>query len=144
MSTIAAELWGCPGLSVGVHRYNNGIGTPLFQLNGPEPPDPKFNDFKYLISEKDVRFIIVVNILTQFLPINNILIGDILSVDLYLDGHHVSTFLWDTHKMMREGTPRVAIFMSPANPTTGEAKTFSFSEPEYCKFHCSSKIPDDH
>jgi hypothetical protein len=135
MSNVAAELWGCPGLSVSVHRYNNGIGTPLWQMAGPLTPEPKFNDFKYLISERGVRFVIVVNIVTDLLPVNNILIGDILSVDLYLDGFHVSAFLWDTGRLMRDGTQRVAILSSPANPSTGEAKTFTFSEPAFCMSH---------
>jgi hypothetical protein len=134
-SNVTAELWGCPGLTVGVHRYDDGIGAPLWQMAAPPIPEPKLNAHKYLISEKDVRFIIVVNIETDLLPDLNILVANILSVDLYLDGFFVSTYLWDTAKLMRDGTPRVVIFASPANPTTGEVKTFKFSEPAFGTFH---------
>jgi hypothetical protein len=133
MDSVAAELWGCPGLTVGVHRYNNGIGDPLWQMAAPPVPDPKFNKLKYLISEKDVRFVIVVNIESDLIPVNNVLIGGILSVDLWLDGFHVSAFLWDTRILMRDHTPRVAILASPANPK-GEAKAFKFSEPAFGTF----------
>jgi hypothetical protein len=140
MSNITAELWGCPGLTVGVHRYDDGIGAPLWQMASLPIPEPKFNTHKYLISEKDVRFIIVVNIETDLLPDFNILVADILSVDLYLDGFFVSTYLWDTAKLMRDGTLRVVMFASPANPTTGEVKTFKFSEPAFGTFHWSSTL----
>jgi hypothetical protein len=107
MSSVASELWGCPALSVGVHRYNDGIGAPLWQMHAPPMPEPKFNTHAFLLSEKDVRFIIVVNIETDLLPDLNILVADILSVDLYLDGFFVSTYLWDTAKLMRDKTLRV-------------------------------------
>jgi hypothetical protein len=136
MSNVAAALWGCTGLTVGVHHYNdNTIGAAFLQMAGIPAQYPQFNVFKYLISEKDARFIIVVNIESDFLPINNVLIGDILSVDLHLDGFHVSTFLWDTRILISNRTPRVAILASPANPTTGEAKTFRFTEPILCTLH---------
>lgn len=144
MSSVAAELWGCPGLTVSVHRYDDGIGAPLWQIAGLRVQDPKFNLYKYLISERDVRFVIVVNIGWDRLPVDNILIGDILSVDLYLDGFHVSAFLWDTRKLKKERTTRVAIFTSPANPKTGEVKTFTFSESALCTFHQSSTLLNSH
>jgi hypothetical protein len=140
MSNRAAALWGCTGLSVGVHHYNdnNGIGAPFWQMAGPPVPNPQFNIVKYLISEKDARFVIVVNIESNFLPINNVLIGDILSVHLFLDGFHVSEFLWDTGILIRDRPARVAILASPVNPATSEVRIFKFTEPILCTSHQSS------
>jgi len=125
---------------VGVHRYNDNTGTEaaFWQMAGPPVPNPQFNIAKYLISENDARFVIVVNIESNFLPINNVLIGDILSVDLFLDGFHVSEFLWDTGILKRDRPARVAILASPVNPAISEVKTFKFTEPVLCTSHQSS------
>jgi hypothetical protein len=138
MSHVAVSLWGCPGLSVGVHRFdNNAIGAPFWQVAGhPVPiPNPKFNDSQFLISEKDVRFAIVVNINPDFFPINNILIGSILSIDLTLDGFQVADYLWETESLKWNQTAFVAILASPPKPRTGEVMAFKFSEPAFGAFH---------
>jgi hypothetical protein len=49
MSNVAAALWGCPGLSVGVHRYN------IYIHIGAGIPDPQFNILKYLVREMNVN-----------------------------------------------------------------------------------------
>jgi len=140
MTSVAATLLGCPGLSVGVHHYNNntGIGAPFWQTAGPPIPGrhPMFNKLNYLISEEDAQFVAAVHIDIKSLPIDNILIGEILSVALYLDGFHVSTFLWDTGTLTRSS--HVSILASPVNPATNEVKLFKFTEPTSCTSHQSS------
>jgi hypothetical protein len=139
MTSVAATLLGCPGLSVGVHyNKNTGIGAPFWQMAGPPISGrlPMFNRLNYLISEKDAQFVIVVHIDTGSIPIDNILIGEILIVDLFLDGFHVSTFLWDTRTLMRSS--HVSILASTANPATSEVKIFKFTEPTLCTSNQSS------
>lgn len=124
----AASVWALPGISVCIHRIENGlIGSQFVMLPGPVAADNKHCSHKYLVSETSKRFAIVLHFDWENMPAQNTFVGDMLSIRVEMDGYTVGVTCIPKAELMR--TPFVAIDRCAVNVAAGTARTFMFSEP---------------
>lgn len=124
----AASVWALPGITVCIHRIENGVIRHQFRmLPGPIAADNKHCIHKFLISESGKRFASVLHFDWENIPAQNTFVGDMLNVKVEMDGYTVGVTSIPKDELMR--TPFIAIDRCAVDVAAGTARTFVFSEP---------------